>query len=121
MPCVLIVEDDEDVREFMDLLLHSSGYETMTAANGLEALAKMRQRRPCVVLLDLAMPVMDGWTFRERQLQEPELASVPVVCVTAVYNPQEVVRRLHVRCLRKPVEFPSLLDEVWQMCGDAAL
>ena len=61
MPCVLIVEDEPDVREFMEVLLQTSGYETMSAPNGLEALQRMRARRPCVVLLDLMMPVMNGW------------------------------------------------------------
>ena len=117
MPCVLIVEDDQDVREFMDLLLTTSGYDTMCAGNGAEALAKMRARRPCVVLLDLGMPVMDGFTFRERQLADASLAPVPVVCVTAMHDARSVERRLHVPCLRKPVEFTVLLEEVAQACG----
>lgn len=68
-PCVLIVEDDDDVREFMQLLVSMAGYETMTARDGQDALVKMRQRRPCLVLLDLQMPRMDGWEFRARQMQ----------------------------------------------------
>jgi CheY-like chemotaxis protein len=67
MACVLIVEDDQDVREFMNVLLSNSGYETMCATDGRQALEKMRERRPCVVILDLQMPVMDGWQFREQQ------------------------------------------------------
>ena len=89
MPCVLIVEDDPDIREFMELLLADAGYDTMTAENGSRALERMRARRPCLVLLDLAMPVMDGWEFRERQLADPELAKVPVVCITAAFDPDE--------------------------------
>jgi CheY-like chemotaxis protein len=116
MPCVLIVEDEPDVREFMELLLQTSGYETMSAPNGLEALERMRGRKPCVVLLDLMMPVMNGWEFRERQLEEAGLADVPVVCVSAVFDPQQVASRLHVPCLKKPVEFPALLSEVAQAC-----
>jgi CheY-like chemotaxis protein len=103
----------------MDVLLRSSGYETMTAANGAIGLEMMQQRRPCVVLLDLMMPVMDGWTFRRRQLADPELAPVPVICITAMYNPSEVKRRLDVRCLAKPVDFDQLLDEVSGACGGA--
>lgn len=120
MPCVLIVEDEPDVREFMELLLQTSGYETMSAQNGLEALEQMRQRRPCVVLLDLMMPVMNGWEFREHQLAEASLADVPVVCVTAVFDPSQVVKRLRIPCVRKPVEFPELLQKVANACGGQA-
>jgi CheY-like chemotaxis protein len=117
MACVLIVEDEPDVLEFMELLLQTSGYETMTAPNGREALELMRHRRPCVVLLDLMMPVMNGWEFRERQLAEASIADVPVVCVSAVADPHRVVERLKAPCLRKPVVFPDLLHEVASACG----
>ena len=93
MPCVLIVEDDEDVRDFMDVLLRASGYETMTAANGAIGIEMMQHRRPCMVLLDMMMPVMDGWTFRSRQMADPDLCSVPVLCVTAIFEPQVVAEQ----------------------------
>ena len=118
MPCVLIVEDDPDIREFMELLLIDAGYDTMTAENGSRALERMRTRRPCLVLLDLAMPVMDGWEFRERQLADPTIASVPVVCVTAAFDPANVSARLRVPCLPKPVSFAAVLDEVQHACGN---
>jgi CheY-like chemotaxis protein len=114
---VLIVEDDDDVREFMQLLVSTSGYETMTARDGQEALVKMRQRRPCLVLLDLQMPRMDGWEFRERQLQDVRLRQIPVVCVTAFFDPEQVTRQLGLRCLLKPADFPSILDAVASTCG----
>lgn len=117
MPCVLIVEDDDDVREFMDVLVSSYGYETMTACDGEEALAKMRQRTPCMVLLDLQMPRMDGWEFRERQLQDVKLARVPVVCVTAFFDPEQVTRKLGLRCIPKPADFPAVIDAVRTVCG----
>ena len=121
MPCVLIVEDDDDVREFMELLLSTSGYETMIARDGYEALQKMRSRRPCLVLLDLQMPRMDGWEFRERQLQDPDLAPIPVVCISAYFDPRDVSRRLGVRCLVKPTDFPTVLKEVRTACGDSGV
>ena len=118
MACVLIVEDDPDIRDFMQFLLDASGYETMTAANGQEALTVMRQTRPCLVLLDLMMPVMDGFDFRERQVQEQGIADVPVVCLTAMYEPSYVSKRLQVPCLRKPISIDQLLAEVEQRCRD---
>jgi CheY-like chemotaxis protein len=117
MPCVLIVEDDDDSREMLELLLASNEYETMSARNGQEALAQMRQRRPCLVLLDLQMPVMTGWEFRERQLEDPELADVPVVCVTAFFNPGEVEEQLGLRCLPKAGQFTAVMNEVQSLCG----
>ena len=117
MPCVLIVEDDDDSREMLELLLASNEYETMSARNGQEALAQMRQRRPCLVLLDLQMPVMTGWEFRERQLEDPELADVPVVCVTAFFNPGEVEQQLGLRCLPKAGQFTAVMNEVQSLCG----
>lgn len=116
-PCVLIVEDDDDVREFMQLLVSSSGYETMTARDGQEALVKMRQRKPCLVLLDLQMPRMDGWEFRERQLQDVTLKQIPVVCVTAFFDPAQVTRKLGLRCIPKPADFPTIIDAVASTCG----
>ena len=67
MPTVLIGEDDADTLEMMEYIMGAHGYGTMTATNGKVALERMRERRPCVVLLDLTMPVMDGWEFRRRQ------------------------------------------------------
>jgi CheY-like chemotaxis protein len=117
MPCVLIVEDDDDSREMLELLLTSNEYETMSARNGAEALEQMRQRRPCLVLLDLQMPVMNGWEFRELQLQDPQLADVPVVCVTAFFNPGEVEEQLGLRCLPKVGQFAAVMNEVRSLCG----
>ena len=117
MPCVLIVEDDDDVREFMELLLSSAGYETMTARDGQEALAQMRQRMPCLVLLDLQMPRMDGWEFRAEQLQDVKLASVPVICISAFFDPEQVTRKLGLRCIPKPADLPAVIDAVRSTCG----
>jgi len=82
MSCVLIVEDDDDVREFMDLLLSTSGYETMSAADGIDALEKM-QRLPCLVLLDLQMPQWTDGSFASSSFAihdspgSPSSASLP--------------------------------------------
>ena len=116
-PCVLIVEDDDDVREFMQLLVSSAGYDTMTARDGQDALVKMRQRRPCMVLLDLQMPRMDGWEFRARQMQDMTLSDVPVVCVTAFFDPVQVTRQLGLRCISKPTDFPTIINALETTCG----
>jgi len=104
----------------LELLLRLELYDVVSAQNGLQALELMRQRVPCAVLLDLMMPVMDGWEFRRHQLQDPTLARVPVLCITAVPNPVEVGARLGLPCLPKPLDSSRLLLEVRQRCGPAA-
>ena len=64
---VLIVDDDPDLREMMAMLLAEEGFDTEVASNGQDALDKARARPPRVIVLDMMMPVMDGWTFRAHQ------------------------------------------------------
>ena len=116
MACVLIVEDEPDIRDFMQFLLSSSGYETMTASNGWEALRVMREKRPCMVVLDLMMPVMAGFDFRALQLRDPGLSDVPVICLTAMFDPAYVTERLAAPCLNKPVPVDRLLTEIEERC-----
>lgn len=117
MSYVLIVDDDADLCAFMVQLLSRSGIETRCARNGNEALACMRDRTPCLVFLDLRMPVMDGWDFRATQLLDPELAAVPVVVVTAYFERSDVEQRLGLPCLRKPLEAEDVLAQVQRTCS----
>ena len=100
----------------MARLLETSGYSAVEAADGKEALARMRQRRPCVILLDLQMPIMDGWEFRRQQLADPELADVPVICVTGFYDSSDLFRSAGVRCFTKPVQLSALLAAIRDVC-----
>jgi CheY-like chemotaxis protein len=81
---VLVVEDDEDIRSTLAELLESEGYEVTSAADGRQGLERALARPPDVILLDLMMPVMNGWEFREEQKRDPTIAGVPVVVVSAV-------------------------------------
>jgi CheY-like chemotaxis protein len=117
MTPVLIVDDDPDVRRMIQLLLETSGYQTMSASNGAEALERIHECRPCVVLLDMVMPVMDGFEFRRLQLNDPEISEVPVICLTAHYEPGQVTTQLKAPCLQKPPHFPQILDAVGAKCG----
>lgn len=82
---VLVVDDDRDLRSALADLLRFEGLDADEAENGLEALLHLRTASPSpdVVLLDLAMPVMTGWEFRQAQLREPRLASIPVVILSS--------------------------------------
>ena len=117
MPQVLIVDDDEAVRRMLELLLKTSGYDTVTATNGVEGLEQMHRQLPCLVLLDIKMPKMDGFEFRREQLADPHLARVPVVCLTGHYEPEQVGVQLGVACLNKPLHFPDVLGAVAAKCG----
>ena len=112
---ILVVEDDENSRLMMVTLLDLKGYSVVTAANGAEALRVARQQRPCLILLDLIMPVMDGVEFRAAQLADAALSSIPVVCVSGRYNAADLAREIGaVALLEKPITVDSLLDAVRQ-------
>lgn len=103
---VLVVDDDPDIRESLCTLLEGEGYTTITAENGAEAVAQMHAHQPCFVILDLMMPVMDGWEVRTRMQEEQSLASIPVCVVTAT---PEWAPLDSVCVLTKPVDIAELL------------
>ena len=113
---VLVVDDDRAIRGFVAEVLMDEGYEVRTAENGNEALALSREWQPDLIVLDLMMPVMDGWTFRARQRQVDELADVPVV-VTSAANKLRTDRDVLEPCvlLPKPFHLDDLLGAV-QTC-----
>lgn len=116
MRTVLVVDDNTDVREMMQILLEDAGYRALGAANGREALESMRAHRPGLVLLDLNMPVMDGWEFRRQQNADDQLSDIPVICITAHYDPRFVAKELQVRCIAKPLCFDELFGELAAAC-----
>ena|SRR5687768_12513672 len=112
---VLVVEDEEDLREMMREALELNGYSVATAQEGqeaLEAIAKVEQL--CLVLLDLLMPGMNGWDFFMKMRERPEFASVPVVVHSSAADraPDGVTR-----VLKKPVELDRLLSVVGEYCA----
>jgi two-component system chemotaxis sensor kinase CheA len=107
---ILIVEDDDDSRMLLSHLLTGEGYEVAMAGNGLEALAAARLHHPALILLDVQMPVMDGIVFRRHQLEDPAIAAIPVVCVSALDSPAQQARDLQaVAFVRKPIDVDRLL------------
>jgi DNA-binding response OmpR family regulator len=116
---VLVVDDDEDIRESLMEFLADRGYEPLGAGDGREALDKLRSPgvRPCVIILDLMMPIMDGRMFREEQLRSADLSSIPVVIVSALKDTADVARSLNVpNHLPKPLNLDALLQVVRQHC-----
>jgi CheY-like chemotaxis protein len=119
---VLIVDDDVSVRIALKELFETEGYAVALAANGRAALNQLRGGlRPCVVLLDLMMPVMDGWDFRAEQLTDPEIKDVPVFILTAVGFSAETVRAQFgdIPFVPKPPAHEGLLEMVRRVCLSA--
>jgi CheY-like chemotaxis protein len=121
---VLIVDDDDNIRLILTMLLEHAGYTVAGRANGQEALAYLAttSNLPCVIVLDLMMPLMDGWEFRVQQLAEPVLAAIPVVVFSAAPPDDEAADTLRaVAVLQKPIEFASLLALVAQSCTASSI
>jgi CheY-like chemotaxis protein len=116
---ILIVEDDTEVRETLAEILVDEGYRVALAANGNEALRHLRGApAPRVILLDLMMPVMDGWEFRRQQQQDAGLASVPVVIVSGDSSVAQNATSLRADgYLVKPINLDTLLETIKLHCG----
>ncbi len=113
---VLIVEDDADLRDMMAQLLSLEGLNAVTVANGREALEYLQSAdRPDVILLDLMMPVMDGWEFRRRQQADPAVSGVPVIVLSAL-DPSRAADVNANAFLKKPLDFDRLLALVRGYC-----
>lgn len=111
---MLVIEDDENVRESIAALLEVEGYEVVKAINGAQALSKLR-KEPGVslIVLDLMMPQMDGWSFRARQLNEPGLKDIPVLVLSGAGRLDREHEALDAAgVLAKPVSVHELLDMV---------
>src|SRR5690242_14258816 len=117
---VLIIDDDFAIRESLAELLADEGYLAAAAVNGRDALAKLDEDGPwpCLIVLDLMMPVMNGESFRELQLRIPELARIPTIVVTADDRAQSRIEPLNVQAsLQKPIDIERFIDAVRDRCS----
>ncbi|CAN5674710.1 hypothetical protein BH23ACI1_BH23ACI1_12260 [soil metagenome] len=118
-PTVFVVEDDADTREMLCRFLELEGYRVESAANGQQALDRLNGGAAAsVILLDLMMPVMDGWQFRREQVRNANLASIPVIVVSAAGRDR--IGRIDANAvLSKPVDLEELLERVAAYCRPA--
>jgi CheY-like chemotaxis protein len=115
LPIVLVVDDDPDIRDTIAEVLSDEGYPVELASNGREALAVLETDRakPGLILLDLMMPVLDGWGFMAELQKMPRLAAIPVVVFSAHGANREAIGALGARgFLRKPLQLHELLELV---------
>jgi CheY-like chemotaxis protein len=118
-PSVLVVDDNEDIRESLMDFLEDHGIAATGAIDGLDALAKLGTARalPCLIILDLMMPNMDGRAFRQAQMRDPGLRGIPVVVVSAYRDVQSLINGLEIKDhLPKPLDLDALLDVVREHC-----
>jgi CheY-like chemotaxis protein len=112
---VLVVDDEEDLRELMREALELNGYSVVTAREGIDALDKLsRIDNLCLILLDLLMPGMNGWDLFERVRARPELASVPIIIHSSATNHAPLGAT---RVLQKPLLLDRLLSTVQEYCS----
>ena len=115
---VLLVEDDAEMRDDLAFLLQHRGFNVVTAANGREALDRMRaEGPPALLLLDLMMPVMDGWTLCAELKKDPALKDVPVVLLSGAGDLRAEAALLDVAAyLKKPIDLEKLYSIVARHC-----
>ena len=118
---VLLVEDDDDIREALSQVLENAGYAVVTAPNGQVGLESLRVHHPSLILLDLMMPVMNGWQFRRHQRADEALAGVPVIVISADESARTEAAALGAEgFLPKPIVIDQLLQLVAQHCQASA-
>jgi CheY-like chemotaxis protein len=111
---ILVVEDDVDIRECLLEILADAGYEVSAAGHGAEALALLeRGMRPCLMVIDLLMPVMDGVELIERMRRDTRFESIPVLVLSAA---SAIAPPPGTRMLRKPPKYETLMGEIQRAC-----
>src|SRR5260221_7708985 len=114
-PLVLVVDDDPDIRRLTESFLSDHGYHVILAAHGQDAIQRLRHRCPDLIVLDLNMPIMDGWTFRteQRGLADRKRAAVPVLLMTGEDNAARFADTLQaVGVIQKPFDPAELLNAI---------
>ena len=110
---VLVVDDDEAIRDLLDDVLELEGYESRTAEDGAAALQLAAEWTPDLIVLDLMMPKMDGWQFREAQRELPHLRDVPVLVVSASQRARDAYRELGASAVvAKPFDLEELISTI---------
>ena len=116
---ILVVEDDRDTLDSLCAVLAQLGYQAIGALNGkiaLDRLQAMRSSPPCLIILDIMMPVMDGWQLRKELQRDPDLAGIPIIVVSADLSAGQSAAAAGVDFIAKPIEVENLVEVVRRVC-----
>lgn len=118
MHTILVVEDDDDLRESLTELLEARGFPVVAVQNGKDALERLAGGlSPCLIVLDLMLPVVSGWEFRNHQLADTRLAKIPTIIMSGAYNLESETQRLQaIAFVPKPINIDLLFKTVEQYC-----
>ncbi len=118
--CILVVEDQEDNRQILRDLLGNAGYDLVEAENGEQALAALGKRRPDLILMDIQLPIMDGYEATRRIRADPEMKAIPIIAVTSYALTGDEAKALAAGCnayVTKPYSPRALLAKVREYLG----
>ena len=114
---VLLVEDNDINRDMLTRRLTRAGLTVITAADGISALEMMREHQPGVVLMDMTLPILDGWDATQKAKRDPVIAKIPIIALTAHAMAADKERAMSAGCSEyetKPIDFPALLVKIYQ-------
>jgi CheY-like chemotaxis protein len=123
MPRILLVEDHEEIWDFLSRRLKRRGYDVLLAHDGQSAVDRTRSDRPDVVLLDMNLPVLDGWTAARQLKDDAATARIPIIALTAHAMSGDREKALEAGCddyHPKPVDFSKLLQQIDGALGTAS-
>lgn len=119
---ILLVEDNEINRTMLTRRLKRAGLDVLTAEDGEQALSIMRSEQPALVLMDMTLPVLDGWTACEQARDDSAINSIPIIALTAHAMASDRERALGAGCREyqtKPIDFPALLEKIYALLEEA--
>ena len=116
-PAVLLVEDNDINRDMLTRRLTRAGLAVVTAADGVSALKMMHEYQPGVVLMDMTLPILDGWEATQKAKEDPAIEKIPIIALTAHAMAADKERAMNAGCSEyetKPINFPALLAKIYQ-------
>ena len=119
---VLLVEDNDINRDMLTRRLTRAGLTVLTAADGVSALNMMREHRPGVVLMDMTLPILDGWEATQQAKADSAISEIPIIALTAQAMAADKARAIEAGCSEyetKPIDFPALLAKIYQFLEGA--